>query len=185
LIRPQRVSYYNEYVAGVDYQLPQNSPWGLLRPPGHGRVLEMCSLSDCRDRSWRSRRATADYTLTNPAGTPVLGGLGASFEAPVHDYTRSRSRESDSDGGRFTPRIVSRLTGTFEGFYRRRQRSSDPGITSFITISDERLSYVAIGVPGLRLQGDIRFQGEAGPGPCARSAALRPRCTDRTSWISG
>ena len=166
-----KVSYYNEYVAGVDYQLPQKLTVGVRYVHRDiGRVLEdVQPFPIVATDLGVPGAATADYTLTNPGpGTPVLGGLGASFEAPVHDYNAVEVTADKRLGDRWAIHASyrwSRLTGTFEGFYRDDNGQSDPGITSLYDFPTNDSSYVAIGVPRFGYKGDIRFQGEAGSGP--------------------
>jgi hypothetical protein len=113
--------------------------------------------------------ATADYTLTNPGpNTPVLGGLGASFEAPVHDYDAVELTADKRLGNHWAVQGSyrwSRLRGTYEGFYRDDNGQSDPGITSLYDFPTNDPSYTAIGVPQFGYKGDIQFLGALGSGP--------------------
>src|SRR5262249_1403358 len=100
--------------------------------------------------------------------TPVLGGLGVSFEAPVHNYNAveftADKRLADKWAIHASYRW-SRLTGTYEGYYRDDNGQSDPGITSLYDFPTNDPSYFAIGVAQFGYQGDIRFQGDLGSGP--------------------
>src|SRR6266850_227717 len=166
-----KLSYYNEYVAGVDYQLPQNLTVGVRYVHRDiGRVLEdVQPFPIVATDLGVPGAATADYTLTNPGpNTQVLGGLGASFEAPVHDYDAVEFTAAKRLADRWTIQASyrwSRLKGTYEGFYRDDNGQSDPGITSLYDFPTNDPSYVAIGAPRFGYKGDIRFQGDAGSGP--------------------
>ena len=98
----------------------------------------------------------------------MLGGLGGSFESPVHKYNAveitADKRLSDKWAIQASYRW-SRLTGTYEGFYRDDNGQSDPGITSLYDFPTNDPSYTAVGVPQFGFQGDIRFQGDLGAGP--------------------
>jgi hypothetical protein len=112
---------------------------------------------------------TVEYILTNPGpDTPVAGGLGASFEKPIHTYhaieltADKRFRDSWS---LHTSYRYSRLRGTVEGFFRDDNGQSDPGITSLYDFPTNDPSYTTIGVPRFGYRGDIRYLGELGEGP--------------------
>jgi hypothetical protein len=113
--------------------------------------------------------ATADYILTNPSSsTPTLGGLGASFEDPVHKYDAVEFVADKRLSHNFTMQAsyrYSRLRGTFEGFFRDDNGQSDPGITSLDDFPTNDPSYTAIGVPQFGFRGDIRYLGALGSGP--------------------
>ena len=166
-----KLSYYNEYVAGVEYQLPRNLAVGARYVHRDiGRVLEdVQPFPLVATFLGIPGAATADYTLTNPGpGTLVLGGLGASFEAPVHDYNAVEltvdKRLSDR-WALYGSYRWSRLRGTYEGAYRDDNGQSDPGITSLYDFPTNDPSYTAIGVPQFGFKGDIRLQGDLGTGP--------------------
>jgi hypothetical protein len=134
LIDPNtKLSYNNEYIAGVDYELPRNLTLGVRyvhRDPG--RVLEdVQPFPIVATDLGIPGAATADYTLTNPGpNTLVLGGLGASFESPIHDYNAievTADKRLGDDWAIQASYRWSRLRGTFEGFYR------DTGWTCFVT----------------------------------------------------
>jgi hypothetical protein len=112
---------------------------------------------------------SVDYILTNPGpATPTAGGLGASFEKPVHTYhsieltADKRFRDSWS---LHTSYRYSRLRGTVEGFFRDDNGQSDPGITSLYDFPTSDPSYRAIGAPQFGYRGDIRYLGALGEGP--------------------
>jgi hypothetical protein len=172
LIDPStKLSYYNEYIAGFDYELPRTVHLGVRYVHRDiGRVLE-----DVQPYPLVAidlgipGAAAANYTITNPGpNTPVLGGLGASFESPIHNYNAievtADKRLSDQWSIQGSYRW-SRLTGTYEGFYRDDNGQSDPGITSLYDFPTNDASYSAIGVPQFGYKGDIRFQGALGSGP--------------------
>src|SRR6267142_1282706 len=175
LIDPDvKLSYYNEYIAGVDYQLPQNLTVGVRYVHRDiGRVLEdVQPFPIVATDLGIPGAATADYTLTNPGpNTQVLGGLGASFEAPVHDYNAVEFTAAKRLADRWTIQASyrwSRLKGTYEGFYRDDNGQSDPGITSLYDFPTNDPSYTAIGAPQFGFRGDVRFQGDLGQGPLPR-----------------
>jgi hypothetical protein len=77
---------------------------------------------------------SVEYILTNPGpDTPVAGGLGASFEEPVHTYHAielTADKRFRNSWSLHTSYRWSRLRGTVEGFFRDDNGQSDPGITS-------------------------------------------------------
>jgi hypothetical protein len=110
-----------------------------------------------------------DYILTNPGPeTPTAGGLGASFEKPVHTYHAielTADKRFRNSWSLHTSYRYSRLRGTVEGFFRDDNGQSDPGITSLYDFPTNDPSYTAIGVPQFGYRGDIRYLGELGEGP--------------------
>ena len=172
LIDPNtKLSYNNEYIAGIDYELPRNLTLGVRYVHRDlGRVLEdVQPFPIVATDLGIPGAATANYTLTNPGpNTPVLGGLGASFESPIHDYNAievtADKRLSDNWAIQASYRW-SRLRGTFEGFYRDDNGQSDPGISSLYDFPTNDPSYTAIGAARFGYLGDIRFQGDLGSGP--------------------
>jgi len=113
--------------------------------------------------------ADVNYVLTNPGpSTATAGGLGASFESPIHKYDAVEvtfdKRFSRNWGVQASYRW-SRLWGTYEGYYREDNGQSDPGITSLYDFPTNDPSYTAIGVPEFGYQGDIRYLGNLGAGP--------------------
>jgi hypothetical protein len=166
-----KLSYYNEYIAGAEYDLHHNLVIGgryIFR--NIGRVLEdVQPFPIVATDLGIPGAATADYTLTNPGpNTPVLGNLGASFEAPVHKYNALEVTAEKRMANRWSLQGSyrwSRLTGTYEGFYRDDNGQSDPGITSLFDFPTNDPSYTAIGVPQFGYSGDVRFLGGLGSGP--------------------
>jgi hypothetical protein len=166
-----KLSYYNEYIAGVERDLSRNlivSARYIHRDIG--RVLEdVQSFPVVATDLGIPGAATADYTLTNPGpGTPVAGDLGASFEAPVHNYNAvevTADKRLSSNWSLLASYRWSRLRGTYEGFYRDDNGQSDPGITSLYDFATNDPSYTAIGVPQFGYSGDIRYLGDLGSGP--------------------
>jgi hypothetical protein len=166
-----KLSYYNEYIVGGDYDLPHNLIVGARYIHRDiGRVLEDVQpypvvASDLGIPG----AATANYTLTNPGpSTPVLGDLGATFEAPVHNYNAievTADKRLANNWSLHASYRWSRLTGTYEGFYRDDNGQSDPGITSLYDFPTNDPSYTAIGVPQFGYSGDIRYLGDLGSGP--------------------
>ena len=110
-----------------------------------------------------------DYILTNPGPeTPTAGGLGASFEQPVHTYHAielTADKRLRNSWSLHTSYRYSRLRGTVEGFFRDDNGQSDPGITSLYDFPTNDPSYTAIGAPQFGYRGDIRYLGELGEGP--------------------
>ena len=110
-----------------------------------------------------------DYILTNPGPeTPTAGGLGASFEEPVHTYHAielTADKRFRNSWSLHTSYRYSRLRGTVEGFFRDDNGQSDPGITSLYDFPTNDPSYTAIGAPQFGYRGDIRYLGELGEGP--------------------
>jgi hypothetical protein len=112
---------------------------------------------------------SVEYILTNPGpDTPVAGGLGASFEEPVHTYHAielTADRRFSNAWSLHTSYRWSRLRGTVEGFFRDDNGQSDPGITSLYDFPTNDPSYRNIGTPRFGYRGDIRYLGELGEGP--------------------
>ena len=112
---------------------------------------------------------TVNYVLTNPGpNTPVLGDLGASFEAPVHNYDAVEISADKRFANRWALQAsyrYSRLRGTYEGFFRDDNGQSDPGITSLFDFPTNDPSYTSIGVPQFGYSGDVRYLGALGEGP--------------------
>lgn len=169
-----RLSYYNEWVAGAELTLARGLELGgRFIHRDIGRVLEdVQGYPIVAASAGLPGAATANYLLTNPGpATPVvqdLPGYTVSFEQPVHDYNaveltanrRLTERWSLNSSYRW-----SRLTGTYEGFFRNDNGQSDPGITSLYDYPTNDPSYTAIGGPVYGYSGDIRFLGAAGAGP--------------------
>ena len=114
----------------------------------------------------------------------MLGGLGASFESPVHDYNAievtADKRLSDNWAIQASYRW-SRLRGTFEGFYRDDNGQSDPGISSLYDFPTNDPSYTAIGAPRFGYLGDIRFQGDLDRARSRSIDRIKSKSMDRTS----
>jgi len=165
-----KLSYLNELLVGVEYQLLPAMNVGVRyirrRIP---RVLEDVQpypLVSC-DLGIEAA-CSVDYLLTNPGpSTPTLGNLGASFEDPIHHYDAIELTAEKRFGNRWGIQASyrwSRLWGTYEGFYRDDNGQSDPGITSLFDFPTNDPSYVALGRQ-FGYRGDIRFLGRAGAGP--------------------
>jgi len=130
--------------------------------------LVACDYGSLTNNDALTPACSVDYVLTNPGpSTQVLGGIGASFESPIHHYDaveftadkRFASRWSLQGSYRW-----SRLWGTYEGFYRDDNGQSDPGITSLFDFPTNDPTYAALGAQ-FGYRGDIRFLGSAGAGP--------------------
>jgi carboxypeptidase family protein/TonB-dependent receptor-like protein len=172
LIDPDaKLTYYNEYIAGFEYELPRSLTLGVRYVHRDiGRVLEDVQPFPIVATSLGiPGAATADYTLTNPGpNTQVLGGLGGSFESPIHNYNAievTADKRLADNWAIFASYRWSRLRGTYEGSYRDDNGQSDPGITSLYDFPTNDPSYTAIGVPQFGFKGDIRFLGDLGSGP--------------------
>jgi hypothetical protein len=90
------------------------------------------------------------------------------FERPVHDYNAVEVTANRRLTGRWSLNSSyrwSRLTGSYEGFFRNDNGQSDPSITSLYDYPTNDPSYTAIGVPVFGYSGDIRFLGASGAGP--------------------
>jgi Carboxypeptidase regulatory-like domain/TonB dependent receptor-like, beta-barrel len=166
-----KLSYSNEYIAGVEHDLFRNlivSARYIHR--NIGRVLEdVQPFPIVATDLGVAGAATADYTLTNPGpDTAVLGDLGASFETPTHTYNAvelTADRRLSDNWSLLASYRWSRLRGTYEGFYRDDNGQSDPGITSLYDFPTSDPSYTAIGVPQFGYSGDVRYLGSLGEGP--------------------
>jgi hypothetical protein len=118
-----------------------------------------------------SQLSSVEYFVTNPdENTPVtfaeqFGPIG--FEEAIHDYDSFEiavNRRLANNWALQTSYRLSRLNGTFEGFFRNDNGQSDPAITSLFDFPTNDPSYVALGRE-LGFRGDIRFLGGAGAGP--------------------
>jgi carboxypeptidase family protein/TonB-dependent receptor-like protein len=166
-----KLSYYNEYILGTEYEVAQGLNLGArFIHRDIGRVLEDIQPFPVAAADLGLPGAdSVDYILTNPGpNTPVSGNLGATFESPVHNYNAieftAEKRLSDRWSLQSSYRY-SRLRGTYEGFYRDDNGQSDPGITSLYDFPTNDPSYATIGKTQFGYQGDIRFLGAAGEGP--------------------
>ncbi|MGH9158420.1 MAG: TonB-dependent receptor domain-containing protein, partial [Vicinamibacteraceae bacterium] len=169
-----RSTYLDEVVAGVEYEAwPGVNLSVRYVHRSQGRVLEdvgtapMAAYFLFPDDVGNS----VEYFVTNPdAQTMVLEfpGIGASFEEASHDYDAvelmAAKRFADNWGLQASYRW-SRLSGTFEGFYRNDNGQSDPVVTSLFDFPTNDPSYAEIGVPQFGWRGDIRYLGDAGAGP--------------------
>jgi hypothetical protein len=164
-------SYVDELVGGFEWEAMPNTNVGVRyihrRIP---RVLEDVGpqpIVACDALGLNC--ASFDYTLTNPdADTPVIGGLGASYEKPIHDYDAVQFTMDKRFAQNWAVQASytwSRLHGTFEGFYRDDNGQSDPGITSLYDFPTNDPSYSQIGVPQFGYSGDVRYLGSLGAGP--------------------
>jgi hypothetical protein len=174
LIDPEaKLSYQDELVAGYEWEAMPNTSLGIRYIYRNvGRVLEDISPYPAVACDFGIDEAcSVDYILVNPSSqTPVtqVPGLGnIAFEDPKHVYNALELTfdKRFSNNWQFLASYrLSRLFGTFEGFYREDNGQSDPGITSLYDFPTNDPSYTAIGGP-LGYRGDIRFLGEAGEGP--------------------
>ena len=85
---------------------------------------------------------TIDYVLTNPGpSTAVQGDFGAAFETPIHRYNAIEVTADKRLSNRWTLQSsyrYSRLRGTYEGFYPRRQRAVRSGDHVVVRLSNQR-----------------------------------------------
>jgi hypothetical protein len=172
LIDPNaKASYVNEAVVGFEFEpLPHTNVGVRYIHRDIPRVLEDVQPFPIVAGDLGIAGATsADYTLTNPGpSTPTAGGLGATFENPVHTYNAVEVTADRRFANRWALQAsyrYSRLRGTFEGFFRDDNGQSDPGITSLFDFPTNDPSYTAIGVPQFGYRGDVRFLGALGEGP--------------------
>jgi len=172
-----KASYVNELLVGGEYQLLPGFSVGARyirrRIP---RVLEdvqpyplvACDYGSLIGSAELTQACSVEYTLTNPSpSTPVLGGLGGAFEAPIHHYDAvelTADKRFSKNWALQASYRWSRLWGTYEGFYRDDNGQSDPGITSLFDFPTNDPSYTALGRQ-FGYRGDIRYLGTAGAGP--------------------
>jgi hypothetical protein len=165
-----KLSYYNEYLGGVEYDLGGTMVGARFIHRDIGRVLEdVTPFPIVAADLGIPGAASVDYLLTNPGpSTPTSGDLGASFENPIHNYNAVEftiERRLSGHWSTYGSYRFSRLTGNFEGFYRDDNGQSDPGVTSLYDFPTNDPSYTAIGVPQFGYRGDVRFLGALGSGP--------------------
>lgn len=166
-----KTSYVNEAVAGLEYELlPGMNVGARYIHRDIPRVLEDVQPFPIVAGDLGIPGASeADYTLTNPGtDTATAGGLGASFEKATHRYNAlevTADKRYSDNWSLLASYRYSRLTGTFEGFYRDDNGQSDPGISSLFDFPTNDPSYTAIGVPQFGYRGDVRFLGALGEGP--------------------
>jgi hypothetical protein len=169
-----KLSYYNEWVAGIEYTLPRELAVGVRYVHRDiGRVLEDVQRYPLVAVSLGlPGAATANYRLTNPGpNTPAIQdvpGATVSFESPVHDYDAVEFTANKRLSGNWS--LVSsyrwsRLTGNFEGFFRNDNGQSDPGISSLYDYPTDDPTFTSIGASQFGYLGDIRLLGTAGSGP--------------------
>jgi outer membrane receptor protein involved in Fe transport len=172
LIDPNaKVSFMREYIGGFEYQILANTSLGVrYTHRSIPRVLEDVTpfpvVAEYLDLPGAN---DVEYTLTNPGpGTVTAGGLGASFESPIHKYDAveiTLDRRFSHHWSAQASYRWSRLFGSYEGTYRDDNGQSDPGITSLFDFPTNDPSYTAIGVPQFGFKGDIRYLGALGAGP--------------------
>jgi outer membrane receptor protein involved in Fe transport len=172
LIDPDaKATYYNEYVAGTEYEVLRGLNVGVrFVHRDLGRLLEDVAPYPLAAADLGVPGATsADYVLTNPGpSTAVIGDSGATFEEPVHTYNAVEITGDKRFGDNWSLHASyrwSRLRGTVEGFFRDDNGQSDPGITSLYDFPTNDPSYTAIGGPQFGYRGDIRYLGALGDGP--------------------
>jgi len=168
-----KLSYYNEWIAGLEYSVGRGLDVGARYVHRDiGRVLEDVQPYPMVATSLGlPGAASANYLLTNPGpNTPVvqdIPGATVAFESPVHDYNAVEftANKRLADGWSLAASYRwSRLTGTYEGFFRNDNGQSDPGITSLYDYPTNDPTYTSIGVPQFGYSGDVRFVGSAGSG---------------------
>jgi carboxypeptidase family protein len=169
-----KLSYYNEWVAGVEYSVGRGLDVGARYVHRDiGRVLEDVQPYPMVATSLGlPGAASANYLLTNPGpNTPVvqdIPGATVAFESPVHDYNAvefTANKRLTNGWSLAASYRWSRLTGTYEGFFRNDNGQSDPGITSLYDYPTNDPTYTSIGAPQFGYSGDVRFVGSAGSGP--------------------
>jgi len=138
-----------------------------------GRVLEDVGTAPVAAYFlFPSQLGSVEYFVTNPdQQTPVSFSqqLGATigFEEAIHNYDSfeiSLNRRLANHWALQTSYRLSRLEGTFEGFFRNDNGQSDPAITSLFDFPTNDPTYSAL-ASELGFRGDIRFLGTAGSGP--------------------
>jgi outer membrane receptor protein involved in Fe transport len=167
-----KLSYKDEFVVGYEFEAFRGANLGVRYIHRNiGRVLEdVANAPMVAYDLGLPGIETVEYILTNPSPdtATVAPQLGATFEAPIHNYDAVEFTLNGTFSSRFTGTASyrwSRLHGTFEGFYREDNGQSDPGITSLYDFPTNDPSYTAIGVPQFGYTGDIRFLGDLGKGP--------------------
>jgi outer membrane receptor protein involved in Fe transport len=166
-----KLTYMQEFLVGTEYQFRPNMSVGVRYV--HRSIPRV--LEDVQPYPIVAAdlgipgAASVDYTLTNPSpSTPTLGGLGASFESPVHHYDAVELTLDKRFAQHWAMQASyrwSRLWGNYEGSYRDDNGQSDPGITSLFDFPQNDPSYTAIGVPQFGYKGDVRYLGALGNGP--------------------
>jgi outer membrane receptor protein involved in Fe transport len=162
-------TFQEELVTGVEYELARGLNVGvryLYR--NMPRVLEdVGTVSLSSYFTDPSQAQTVEYFITNPTeSTRVDVGEGR-FEKPIHKYhaVEVTANKSFSDNwSLLTSYRWSRLSGTFEGFFRSDNGQSDPAISSLYDFPTNDPSYSRL-ASQFGFSGDIRFQGSLGQGP--------------------
>jgi hypothetical protein len=165
-------TYSDEASVGAEYELlPQFSVGVNYVHRNFGRVLEDVGTVPMVSYFLPEGGASSvEYFITNPdPDTPVAGNVPfpISFEKAIHDYdalTFTAEKRFGNRWGLQSSYRLSRLEGTFEGFFRNDNGQSDPAITSLFDFPTNDPSYVALGREH-GFSGDIRFLGPAGAGP--------------------
>ena len=167
-----KLSSKYEFVAGYEYEVRANTSLGVRYIRRWiGNVLEDVAAAPLvAYELGLPGISSVEYILTNPGpDTATLAPeLGASFEAPIHNYDAVEITLDRRFSGKWQGTASyrwSRLNGTFEGFYREDNGQSDPGITSLYDFPTNDPSYTAIGGTQFGYDGDIRFLGALGKGP--------------------
>ena len=109
------------------------------------------------------------FFIGNPSDgfPPTLNNVGA-FETPIQEYDAVEvfaDRRFADNWSLQTSYRWSRLSGTYEGFYRNDNNQSDPALTSLFDLPMNDPTYTEIGVPQFGYRGDIRYLGRLGAGP--------------------
>lgn len=168
-------TYHDEFLAGFEWEaFPGIAVDVRYTHRNFGRVLEDVGTAPMIAYFMlpASQLGSVEYFITNPdTSTPVTfaeqfgGNIG--FEKAIHDYDALEIAVNRRFANRWALQSsyrLSRLEGTFEGFFRNDNGQSDPAITSLFDFPTNDPSYVALGrAEGFR--GDIRFLGAAGAGP--------------------
>ena len=174
--RTSKSTYTNEILAGVELEVARNLNVGARYIYRNiPRALEDVGV-DANNNAVTLYQyvndpdvaANLNYLLTNPSpGRPVVSVPGVAYESPIHKYhaVELTANKTFSDDWALTASYRwSRLSGTFEGFFRNDNGQSDPGITSLFDFPTNDPTYTALGAEqGFR--GDIRYLGQLGEGP--------------------
>jgi hypothetical protein len=167
-------TYHDEALVGFEFEaLPGMSVDIRYTHRNFGRVLEDVGTAPMVAYFLlpSSQLSSVEYFITNPDDqTPVtfanqFGNIG--FERAIHDYDALeigvRRRFANNWSLQSSYRL-SRLEGTFEGFFRNDNGQSDPAITSLFDFPTNDPTYATLGQE-FGFRGDIRFLGDAGAGP--------------------
>jgi outer membrane receptor protein involved in Fe transport len=168
-------TYHDETLVGYEWEaLPGIGVDIRYTHRNFGRVLEDVGTAPmvAYFELPSSQLGSVEYFITNPdTNTPVTFGEefggGIAFEPAIHDYDSLEigvNRRLKNNWALQASYRLSRLKGTFEGFFRNDNGQSDPAITSLFDFPTNDPSYVALG-RDLGFRGDIRFLGAAGAGP--------------------